>query len=35
LVKRIIEAHDGKISVDSRPDEGTTVTIDIPAAADN
>ena len=35
FVQRIIEAHDGKITLDSRPDEGTTVTIDIPAAADN
>jgi len=35
FVQRIVEAHEGKISLDSRPDEGTTVTIDIPAAADN
>ena len=35
FVQRIIEAHDGKIWVESRPDEGTKVTIDIPAAADN
>lgn len=35
FVQRIIEAHEGKISVESRLDEGTTVTIDIPAAADN
>lgn len=35
FVQRIIEAHDGKIWVESRPDEGTTVSIDIPAIADN
>ena len=35
FVQRIIQAHDGTISVDSRLDEGTTVTIDIPAATDN
>ncbi|MBW3594690.1 MAG: cell wall metabolism sensor histidine kinase WalK [Actinobacteria bacterium] len=35
FVQRIVQAHDGNITVDSRLDEGTTVTIDIPAAADN
>ena len=31
----IIEAHDGKIWLESRPDEGTKVKIDIPAIVDN
>jgi two-component system sensor histidine kinase VicK len=35
FVQRIIEAHDGKIWLESRPDEGTQVKIDIPAIVDN
>ena len=32
FVQRIVEAHDGTIHVESRPDQGTKVIIDIPAA---
>jgi len=35
FVQRIIEAHDGKIWVESKPDEGTKVKIDIPAVVEN
>ncbi|MFN2587634.1 MAG: ATP-binding protein [Actinomycetota bacterium] len=33
FVQRIIEAHQGEITVESEPDQGTTFTIRIPAAA--
>jgi signal transduction histidine kinase len=33
VVRHVIDAHRGKIDVDSRPGEGTTVTVDLPAAA--
>ena len=32
FVQRIVEAHNGSVSVDSRPDKGTKLTIAIPAA---
>jgi signal transduction histidine kinase len=32
LVRRIVEAHGGKVSVDSRPGEGATFTLRLPAA---
>jgi signal transduction histidine kinase len=32
FVQRIIEAHQGEITVESEPDQGTTFTIRIPAA---
>lgn len=35
FVQRIVEAHEGTVSVESRPQEGTRVTIDIPAAVEN
>jgi signal transduction histidine kinase len=31
IVKRIVEAYGGTISIDSAPDVGTTVTVTIPA----
>jgi signal transduction histidine kinase len=31
LVKRIVEAHGGSVSVDSQPGEGSTFTIALPA----
>lgn len=30
ICKQIIEAHDGKIHVDSELDEGTTLTVELP-----
>ena len=30
IVKRIVEAHGGAISVDSRPGEGATFEVDLP-----
>ncbi len=30
IVKKIVEAHDGNLEVESRPDRGTTVTIRLP-----
>ncbi|MEW2397950.1 SpoIIE family protein phosphatase [Streptomyces sp. NPDC046862] len=33
LVKDLVEAHGGTVSVDSRPAQGTTVTVDLPFAA--
>ena len=35
FVQRIIEAHDGRIWLESKPDEGTKVKIDIPAAVND
>jgi signal transduction histidine kinase len=32
IVKRIAELHGGSVSVSSRPGEGTTVTLSLPAA---
>jgi PAS domain S-box-containing protein len=32
FVRRIVEAHDGSVEVDSEPDRGTRLTITIPAA---
>jgi signal transduction histidine kinase len=32
VVRHVIDAHGGTISVESRPGEGTTVTVDLPAA---
>src|SRR4029077_21024133 len=31
VVRHVIDAHQGKIHVDSRPGEGTTVTVELPA----
>ncbi|KRD23466.1 SpoIIE family protein phosphatase [Streptomyces sp. Root264] len=33
LVRDLVEAHGGTVSVDSRPGQGTTVTVDLPFAA--
>lgn len=33
IAKRIVDAHGGRISVESRPDEGTTVHVWLPAAS--
>ena len=33
FVRRIVEAHDGTVSVESRPEEGTRLTVSIPAAS--
>ncbi len=33
FVQRIVEAHDGSVAVDSHPEEGTRLTITIPASA--
>ena len=33
FVQRIVEAHDGEVTVESEPDRGTRFTISIPAAA--
>lgn len=35
FVQRIVEAHSGSVDVQSKPTEGTKLTISIPAAADN
>jgi signal transduction histidine kinase len=32
VVRHVIDAHRGRIGVESRPGEGTTVTVDLPAA---
>ncbi len=32
VCKRIVDSHDGKITIDSAPDEGTTIRIDFPLA---
>jgi signal transduction histidine kinase len=32
LAKRIVDAHDGAIRLDSEPDHGTTVTVELPLA---
>ncbi|MFL6214022.1 MAG: sensor histidine kinase [Blastocatellia bacterium] len=34
IVKHIVEAHGGKVTLESRPGGGTTFTIDLPALAD-
>jgi two-component system phosphate regulon sensor histidine kinase PhoR len=34
IVKHIVEAHGGKVTVESRPGRGTTFTIHLPALAD-
>ncbi|MGH2754826.1 MAG: ATP-binding protein [Actinomycetota bacterium] len=34
FVQRIIEAHNGTVQVDSRPNEGTTFTIELPGRGD-
>jgi signal transduction histidine kinase len=31
VVRHVVDAHNGRIHVDSRPGEGTTVTVDLPA----
>jgi signal transduction histidine kinase len=33
VVRHVVDAHNGRIHVDSRPGEGTTVIVDLPAAA--
>lgn len=33
VVRHVVDAHNGQVHVDSRPGEGTTVTVDLPAAA--
>lgn len=33
VVRHVVDAHKGRIHVDSRPGEGTTVTVDLPAVA--
>src|SRR5207249_4602603 len=33
IVRHVIDAHHGGIQVDSRPGEGTTVTVTLPAAS--
>jgi len=33
VVRHVVDAHNGRIGVDSRPGEGTTVTVDLPASA--
>jgi two-component system sensor histidine kinase HydH len=32
IVRKIVELHDGRVSIDSLPDRGTTVVVDLPAA---
>ncbi len=32
IVRKIVELHDGKVSIDSSPDKGTTVVVDLPVA---
>jgi signal transduction histidine kinase len=34
IVKKLVDAHDGAISIDSLPDVGTTVTVELPVALD-
>jgi signal transduction histidine kinase len=34
IVKKLVDAHDGAISIESLPDVGTTVTVELPAALD-
>ncbi|MGH2819471.1 MAG: sensor histidine kinase, partial [Actinomycetota bacterium] len=34
FVQRIVEAHDGRVGVESRPDRGTTLTITIPVSTE-
>ena len=33
VVRHVVDAHDGRVRVDSRPGAGTTVTIELPVAA--
>ncbi len=33
IVKRIVEAHGGELSIESKPNVGTTITVQLPAAA--
>jgi signal transduction histidine kinase len=35
IVKKLVDAHDGAISIESLPDVGTTVTVELPVALDS
>jgi signal transduction histidine kinase len=32
IVRKIVELHDGRVSIDSSPNKGTTVVVDLPVA---